>query len=445
VRTAGYMSYADQLRKLAARALEDRWSAVQGEVHSALNGQAAQRLRTLVPLTVRREEGAFFTGGDVRQRFAQVLRMSADGAVEPAVYWDPACGAGDLLLAAVEQLPLKETLSETLAFWGASIRGCDLQPAFVETTKLRLFLAAVSRHRDRGDVVDVCPSTGVNAFQRVRVADAHELLGSARSVRVTMLMNPPFGSMQAQPDWGWTSGAVSQAAVLALAAAESLANGHRMVAILPDVLRSGSRYARWRSELESLVQIEQIETYGQFDAHTDVDVFIISAARRRKRRSLGPSPLWWPETRVGVSVGDMFEVRVGAVVDNRDPHSGPVVPYLTARGLGVGAAVVKPDRQRAFAGRLVTPPFVAIRRTSRPGVGPGGTGRAAGVLVSGEEPVAVDNHVIVIKPRGDGGEEECRRLISILDTSETSRWLDARIRCRHLTVGVVRAIPWPQP
>lgn len=356
MQTAGYMGYADQLRHLAARAVDAQWSAVQSEVHSALNGQAAQRLRSLVPLTVRREEGAFFTGGGVRLRFTQALKMCMSGPLDLQTFWDPACGAGDLLLAAVEQLPLEETVSETLESWGASIRGCDLQPAFVETARLRLYLAALSRHRDRGDAVDTRPSDGVKAFGGVRVADAHVLLGSSRSIRTTMLMNPPFGPMPAQPDWGWTSGVVSQAAVLALAAVRSLANGQRLVAILPDVLRSGSRYARWRLELESLVQIEQVESYGQFDAHTDVDVFILSATRRRKQRRAVPSPLWWPEPYAGTTVGDRFEVRVGAVVDNRDPYSGPVVPYLTARGLRTGAGAVKPDRQRAFAGRLVAPP-----------------------------------------------------------------------------------------
>jgi hypothetical protein len=130
------------------------------------------------------------------------------------------------------------------------------------------------------------------------------------------------------------------------------------------------------------------------------------------------------------------------VVDNRDPHEGRLRPYLTAYDLPATSEMSSPSRSRLFGGSTVEPPFVALRRTSRPGPGVGGRTRAAGVLVRGNRAVAVDNHVITIRPL-DGTEEKCERLLRVLDSPEVDKWLDERIRCRHLTVGVVRAIPWP--
>lgn len=63
MRTAGYAAYTDQLRLLANDAARGSWGRIHQDVEQALNGQAAQRLRSLVPLQVRRDEGAFFTGG----------------------------------------------------------------------------------------------------------------------------------------------------------------------------------------------------------------------------------------------------------------------------------------------------------------------------------------------------------------------------------------------
>lgn len=61
--------------------------------------------------------------------------------------------------------------------------------------------------------------------------------------------------------------------------------------------------------------------------------------------------------------------------------------------------------------------------------------------MTGVQPLAVDNHLITAKPQ-NGGEVECKRLLEVLESPEVSRWLDERIRCRHLTVGVVRSLPW---
>ncbi|MFD0257655.1 N-6 DNA methylase [Kitasatospora indigofera] len=436
VQTEGYTAYTTDLRKLGDAATRAPWPSVRGDVHKALNGQAAEQLRRLVPRQVRRDKGAFFTGGEIRATLTGMLQT------HEGPYWDPTCGAGDLLLAASEQLPVETSIQRTLHEWGRVLHGGDLQPAFAEATKLRLFLAAVARHRDRGDSVEVRSHEAVHAFRNIRIEDARESLQRSRKFSGTLIMNPPYGTVTAEEECPWGSGLVSQAAIMALRGMQNLAIGREFLAVLPDVLRSGSRYARWRSEVESVLKLRKVHLHGQFDPHTDIDVFLISGERRRRVNISSRSPLWWAENNASSTVEDSFEVSVGPVVDNRDPHEGPSFPFLIARDLKAASEMPAPERTRSFNGRTLDPPFVAIKRTSRPGLGAGGSARAAGVVITGTRQVAVDNHIIVARPRS-GTEEDCRRLIDILASEETSTWLDGRIRCRHLTVGVVKSIPWP--
>jgi hypothetical protein len=83
------------------------------------------------------------------------------------------------------------------------------------------------------------------------------------------------------------------------------------------------------------------------------------------------------------------------------------------------------------------PPFVAIRRTSRPG----DRHRAIGTLITALQPVAVENHLIALRPK-DGTVKACRELLYSLKDDRTTHWLDERIRCRHLTVAALNELPW---
>lgn len=434
--TDSYMGYSDHLLRLAHDLDTSPWVETRSGVQSALNGQAAEQLRVLVPRAVRRTEGAFFTGSQVRAKFEQLLEDSPS-------FWDPTCGAGDLLLAAAGTLPLASGMADTLRHWGKALHGGDLQPSFVQAAKIRVFLLAAARHKERGDSLDINVQAGTNLLKGIKVSNAYDELEKPKSYRGTILLNPPFGSVQAPASCDWSSGSVSQAAVMALAAADKLAVGRQFVAILPDVLRSGSRYARWRSSLETILELDHIDLYGQFDDHTDIDVFLLSG-RRRRRSNAGTriNDFWYPHQSSTLTVSDNFDVSVGTVVDNRDPHSGPNVPFLTARDLGDAVSIEEPDRFRSFSGRLFMPPFVAVRRTSRPGLRSDGSARAAGTVVTGNREIAVDNHIIAVRPRS-GRTDDCLQLLDVLNSKDTSEWLDSRIRCRHLTVGVIRSIPWP--
>ncbi|WP_443080872.1 N-6 DNA methylase [Streptomyces sp. PTD9-10] len=392
---------------------------------------------------MRREAGSFFTSGGVRQSFEGILSSRVDRPGNLS-FWDPTCGAGDLLLAAAAHLPLAQSPSSTLSLWGRRLRGQDLDASFVDAARMRLLLTVLQRHRLEDSWAPLTERQQRNSFRRLQVGDGLEALREtaiSRRFSGHLLLNPPYGARTADRDCGWASGKTSQAAIFASSALDALAMGGRLVAVLPDVLRSGSRYNAWRRKFEAQATVDEIIPYGLFDNHTDVDVFLISA-----RRQAGGHPgavQWWPPRLANeTSIGDIFHVRVGSVVDNRDPRVGVESPYLTARDLPADGEMALPSRTRAFNGAKVNPPFVAIRRTSRPGQGAKGSFRGAGVLVVGKEAVAVDNHLIVASPK-DGTIDKCRELIKVLGSQTTARWLDERIRCRHLTVRVVKELPWP--
>jgi len=61
-------------------------------------------------------------------------------------------------------------------------------------------------------------------------------------------------------------------------------------------------------------------------------------------------------------------------------------------------------------------------------------------IVRGVRPVAVENHLIVLRPH-DHTLRGCRSVVGILESEPASLFLDERLRCRHLTVDAVREIP----
>ncbi|MCO5968249.1 DNA methyltransferase family protein [Actinoallomurus soli] len=436
--STAYEQYARDLSLLAASIRRDPWDRVEQDVHAALNGHAARMLRTLVPLEFRRQTGAFFTSGPARDRFADLL-APADDAEQTAVFWDPTCGAGDLLLAAADTFPIRNTLSATLRAWNRSLHGHELQPAFAEVARLRLFIAAAARHRARGDKVRTNPEAGSRAFNNVHVSDGLAALRTHKRFKGHIVLNPPFGPVQADAGCDWSSGMTSQAGIFFLEAAMTLAFGGTITAILPDVLRSGSRYRYWRERVSKLLEIKKISPFGRFDRYTNVDVFLLQGRRLFASETPSAETQWWRSLNASAYLEDLFNVRVGSVVDNRDPHEGREAPFLTARCMPPSGQMEVPERRRKYSGRLITPPFVAVRRTSRPNSD--GSSRVRGVLLTGDEPIAVDNHLITLSPKS-GNVDECFRLLEILASDEVAMWLDERIRCRHLTVGIIRSIPW---
>src|SRR5262245_3363490 len=94
-----------------------------------------QAFREAVSLETRRAFGAFFTPAN--------LARSLVAQAQPTKQWfDPTCGAGDLLLAAADTLPLHSTLGDTLSHWSDVLAGADLHEPLVRTAKARLVIRA---------------------------------------------------------------------------------------------------------------------------------------------------------------------------------------------------------------------------------------------------------------------------------------------------------------
>lgn len=400
-------------------------------VDGALDGQPSKALRQLVPLEVLREAGVFFTGSELANR--TVALISRDLTLGSSVV-DPACGAGDLLLACARHLPTYRDLSATLEMWGSKLKGMDLHPQLVRATKARLLLLALARS---GRSPLSLPNLD-EVFPNIVVGDSLDVRSELAEADCIAL-NPPYTLMPAPSDCTWATGAVSQAAVFVERCALEAKPGTKMIAILPDVLRTGSRYERWRHRLETLASPQSVTLEECFDALTDVHVFVaemvVGQEGTRGQR-------WWRATegsdeRVANRIENLFDVRVGPVVPYRDPVDGPKRPYLHARGLPAWQSVTAGAEQRQYLGTIFVPPFVVVRRTSRPE----DKHRAVGTIVTGKQPVAVENHLLVLKPK-TGLMADCKRLLENLRALETNAWLNERIRCRHLTVSALRALPW---
>lgn len=416
--------YVESLRRLAGEPSTNAdWAH---KCHAALNGEASKMLRSEIPLATRREFGAFFTGSSLGSSLVKHLILPSDRQV---IYYDPTCGMGDLLLSAASRLPLKRTLQLTLKGWGRQLTGTDLHQEFVDAAKSRLLLFARQRHGDTGGKFDPL----VDYFPGIRVANALMDVDGYQSA-THVLMNPPFGSMEVGRQYAWTSGSVTAAAVFVADALKKMRENTQILAVLPEVLRSGSFSRHWQDTICREAKIELVEPYGIFDSSADIDVFVLSLIRRGQNVS---SELMWPKLSNAktATLGDLFDVHVGRVVPHRDPEVGEQRPYIHPRSVEPWTVTSDIAETRQHHAPGYKAPFVVIRRTSRPEQ----PYRAvASVVANGI--VYVENHLIVCQPKA-GTLESCMLLMDQLKSDAVNVYLNDRIRCRHLTVGSVSAIP----
>ena len=355
-----------------------------------------QVLQHLVPREERREKGTFFTSSIT----ADSLWKDAIATLQPgSIVVDPACGAGDLLGPAANKINVSH-ISNVV------IRACDIDADFTKIAVARLRQSAGSQ------------SGLVEGIQRDFMEDATTVADASHVV-----LNPPF--VPVIIDETWASGQVNAAALFTIRALKNMQPGARLLAVLPDVLRSGSRYAAWREHIEGLSAVNRVEPLDVFDEQTDIHVFILDV-------TVGPAQgeASWNRTLSATTLKDFADVRVGPVVPHRDPVTGPNCQYVTARSLTSGEA-----QYRQFAGRKDRGPFVLVNRTSRPGESP----RVRARMWTGTEDVAVENHLLIVAPK-DG--VSCADLFGVLTSQATADFLDDRIRCRHLTVRALKEIPW---
>lgn len=424
-----YLPYVQRLESLlqADRTPRPEWLA---SAERALDGEPSRELRRLVDLASRRADGAFFTGSKLAQR----LVANAPAAVSKAdLFFDPACGAGDLLLAGARRLPvIKSSLRKTLSAWGQRIAGMDKHPHFIRATRARLAILAISQ----GAKPDLDATEELlNLLPLLAVGDA--LIPSDLTKSVDwVLLNPPFQSMPVPSDCSWATGSITAAALFLAHVTNAAGKNTTISAILPDVLRSGSRYRAWREAITSQTEVQKLRRYGVFDTSADIDVFLLHLAKGEKRT--GTPWLRCPASspRNIKTVGDAFAVHVGPVVPHRHKEQGTESPFIHAKSLPRWEEFAPGVETRRSAGRLFMPPFLAIRRTSRTG----DIKRAVATIITGTKPVAVENHLVVVAPN-DGNLATCRALMRSLKSPKTDEWLNRRICCRHLTVGAVARIP----
>lgn len=427
---AGYVERLERLLEAGLSAALDGWKS---QCAAALDGEPSREVRKAISVEKRREAGAFFTGSALARK--AVLGPGGEGW-EGGSLFDPACGAGDLLLAGAKLLPIRRSSRETIELWGARLMGCDIHPEFIRAAKARLALLTLQRGaRSGGEKIDLDA-----IFPLIGVGDG--LVESQKYVAADwILLNPPYVAVQAPSACKWAAGKVSSAALFLEKAVVSCRPGARITAIVPDVLRTGSRYGKWRKLVATQGMVTSFESWGLFDTVADVDVFVMTLVKRE--RALGdsdaPGFCWVPEASKGLeTVGGLFDVRVGPVVPFRlKKGEGRKTAFLHAKGLPRWESVGQIGETCEFTGTVYRGPFVVVRRTSRPEDGQ----RAVGTLVTAPGAVAVENHLLICVPKS-GRMADCRELMKRLKLEQTSRFLNARIRCRHLTVSAIKEVPW---
>lgn len=397
---------------------------------SLLDGAASAALKSMVTIQQRRRVGAFFTPSALAEKCLVSLKTM------PTPVTDPACGAGDLLLAAARRMPIGKTASATLRLWGASLHGLDIVPGFVSATKLRLTLLAMSRTQDEIDY-----KLANRLLSNIRVGSAIHTLTPGSTLGL-LLLNPPFGDTKKFRRDFHGRGRVARASIFADRAIKALVPGAWIVAILPDVLRSGSTYDRWRTMVGKQLKNVRISVEGRFDPATDVDVFTLVGQRRASLRSAGRQIDWYQLEKISkpanTTVDEAFDLHVGQIVEYRDKGTGADRAFVKARDLTPGKTLTRLPGRWPAGPRAVRPPFVAICRTSSPD----DTNRIVASVISGKRSVAVENHVITAKPRSNRLEDAVS-LMEWLISPEVSEHLGQRIRCRHLTISSLGTLAWP--
>ncbi len=429
---SNFSVYSDHIQQLLLDLAQSPSSRLSDNLASEiLNGRAASALQKLVPLHVRRKEGLFFTSTQLSNKIAERLAPKLKVGVR---LLDPACGAGNLLLACAKYLPVGASLKETLHLWSNSIIGYDLYPEFIRAAQFRLAFLAASNHLNEAEAI--CHIDPTNIFKKLIVGDffSRVIPDDVNCI----VVNPPFGYMDTSIDCLWATGKIQHAAHFLEKLFHIAHKDQHIVAILPDVLRSGTRYGKWKSIISNMCSSLEIEIAGRFDENTDVDVFILNAVVG----NTSDSKFEWAdfqETHAATKhvVGDFFEVRVGSVVPHRDRIEGPLHPYIHARTASAWQTIRQIREDRQYAGRVFAPPFVVVHRTSSPS----DKSRCIATLIDIDQQVAVENHLLVLLPK-DNSIESCHLLLDVFRSEKSTEWLNHRIRCRHLTVSSLRELPW---
>ncbi len=420
-----FISYARQVEELGRRnstAHHDRTTAF------VCDDELLDSLCQELPTEERRSKGLYFTPTELASWMLESASVAAPEALRSSVYLDPSCGVGNLLLAVSRRVSSTSHEAPYLC-------GVEIDPTLARITRGRMRLQRQTVQRFGLAWGGSAISAGDGLANR---------RWPSRKNSVTIIMNPPYDRVRLSKARPWAGGRITKAALFVDHYLGLATPGDWMILLLPEVLRSGSRYSEWRTTITDRANIRLIAPGPQFSEDADIHVFLlvlhVSKNGATRSGSDEAQDRWSSMVpRSGTSVSDSFEVRIGSVVDYRSKHDGQWCPYATTATIPARREIFSESigKKRRFKGTLFTPPFVVLRRTSRPG----GKKRMSPSLIRGHRPVAVENHLIVLTPR-TGGLRRCRQLLKLLQTPSISEWMNARLRCRHLTVKAVQEIPW---
>ncbi|WP_159725882.1 N-6 DNA methylase, partial [Acinetobacter proteolyticus] len=379
-------------------------------------------LRECLTIEEMREAGSFFTG----QLLATATVKSLSVALTfDSVVLDPTCGAGNLLIECSRKLGVEYSLSATLTKWGKVLWGFDIHESFIESTKLRLVLEALRR----GVQKDCTLEEALSFFINIRVKDALTITKNDICTITHAIMNPPFTIWPSPNKYYWKSGKINAAGIVFDHFLRVLPEGCCFSAILPDVLRSGSRYHLFR-DFCSLKTDALCQIWGRFNKKTDVDVFLLFGKLTTEERN---EQIEWQESLGSyIPLSERFDVKTGPLVAYRDIEIGPEYAYFHSKNTPSWEILTEATEQRKFKGTAISPPFIIVKRTSSPG----DKYRATATIINVNKLVAVENHLIVIKPKSKSL-KDCKKLLKILKSEATNEFLNKRIRLRHLTVQVI--------
>ncbi|MEZ8425819.1 hypothetical protein AB6C64_00735 [Vibrio cyclitrophicus] len=382
-------------------------------------------LREYLTIDEMREAGSFFTGFELA---VSAVKSFQSPITFDSVVLDPTCGAGNLLIECSRRLGVESTLSDTLKKWGKVLWGFDIHESFVEATRLRIVIEALNR----GVKKDCSIDDALDFLINIKCQNALSVCPESLADVTHAIMNPPFTIWPSPKEYYWKEGKINAAGIIFDKYLRMLSEGCNVSAILPDVLRSGSRYEDFRSFCSSLFDAE-CSIWGRFNRKTDVDVFVLSGVVEHSSNS----PIaWFKELGEYMRLSEKFDVRTGPLVAYRDSEEGPLLPYFHPRNSPAWEVVTEATEYRRFLGRVLTPPFIVVKRTSSPS----DRYRASATIINLNEDVAIENHMIVIQPK-DGKLKNCKALLKILKSENTNIFLNNRARMRHLTVGVIKSIP----
>ena len=414
----GIEEHLDSVRREFSKQVKQALRLVPGTTESiqALAecvGYEVGRINTVLGRDRRREGGVFFSG----ERWADLLTDNSEQHVYRRAI-DPSCGTGDLLISvARRQAGLHQSTVPPVQL---RLAGLELERAFsaIARSRMKALNAFLSVH-----------NAGLKFTSHIRSVDSLSIRWGLRDGDL-VLMNPPY-HRQIAPKWSTLSqSTVSSAAIFVEEALRQMPIDTGLVALVPDVIRSGSSYRRLRQLISDTSSVLAFDPIGRFSNEANVDVAVLSIRKGAGTFMAAPTHQALP------TVGSSFDVRVGPVVPHRSRSGGRPLPFAHAGSIKAWEVLEQPGEEASYACSPIDGPVVLIRRTSSPS----DAIRARASVVTSKLPIHVENHLIVCRPHS-GGVTQCVALMENLRDPRTTALLNRVIRCRHLTTSSIASLP----